>query len=101
VRHHSKTVALYCAEEGLQIRCNAILPAAILTPMWDAMLGTGPEREERMRAFSQDCPMRRFGRVDEVTGIAVHLASDESTYTTGAEFHVDGGTLAGSISPQA
>lgn len=97
VRHHTKSVALYCAEEGLEIRCNAILPAAILTPMWDALLGTGEEREERLRAFSADCPMRRFGKVEEVTGIAVHLACDESSYTTGAEFHVDGGTLAGSI----
>ena len=49
VRNHTKSVALYCAEQGLAIRCNAILPAAILTPMWEPMLGDGPEREQRGR----------------------------------------------------
>ena len=48
VRNHTKTVALYCAEQGLNIRCNSIHPAAILTPMWEPMLGSGPDREERM-----------------------------------------------------
>jgi len=49
VRHHTKTVALYCAAQGLAIRCNSIHPAAILTPMWEPMLGVGPEREECQR----------------------------------------------------
>src|SRR5690606_14716369 len=62
VRNHSKTVALYCAEQGLAIRCNSIHPGAILTPMWDALLGDGPEREARMRDFVWDTPLRRFGR---------------------------------------
>ncbi|WP_122760458.1 SDR family NAD(P)-dependent oxidoreductase, partial [Pseudomonas viridiflava] len=39
VRNHTKTVALYCAEQGLKVRCNSIHPAAILTPMWEPMLG--------------------------------------------------------------
>src|SRR6185312_7696568 len=44
VRNHSKTVALWCAQEGLTIRCNSLHPAAILTPMWEPMLGSGPDR---------------------------------------------------------
>lgn len=99
VRHHTKSVALYCAEEGLTIRCNAILPAAIDTPMWDAMVGTGPDRKTNMQAFVTDCPLRRFGTVDEVASLAVYLASDESTYTTGADFTIDGGMLAGAANP--
>jgi NAD(P)-dependent dehydrogenase (short-subunit alcohol dehydrogenase family) len=95
VRHHTRSVALYCAEEGLAIRCNAILPAAILTPMWEPLLGSGDERAANMAAYVADCPMRRFGTVEEVAALAVYLASDESTYTTGADFPVDGGTLAG------
>jgi NAD(P)-dependent dehydrogenase (short-subunit alcohol dehydrogenase family) len=96
VRHHTKTVALYCAGQGLAIRCNAILPAAILTPMWDPLLGSGPGRAARMAAFVADTPLRRFGTPAEVAAVAVLLASDEAGYVTGAEFHVDGGVLAGS-----
>ncbi len=97
VRNHSKTVALYCAEQGLNIRCNSIHPAAILTPMWEPMLGEGADREERMKAFVADTPLRRFGTPDEVAAICVMLASDEARYITGSEFNIDGGLLARSI----
>lgn len=98
VRNHSKTVALYCAEQGLPIRCNSIHPAAVRTPMWDAMLGPvdAPGRGEREAAMVRDTPLRRFGTPEEVAALIVHLASDESAYTTGAEFVLDGGLLAGS-----
>lgn len=96
LRNHTKSVALYCAAQGLPVRCNSIHPAAILTPMWEPILGTGPEREETMRAMVADTPLRRFGTPKEVADLAVFLASDESSYVTGAEFHVDGGILAGS-----
>lgn len=97
VRNHSKSVALYCAEQGLAIRCNSVHPAAILTPMWEPMLGDGPDRANRMAAFVADTPMRRFGTVEEVAAICVLLASDEAAYMTGAEINIDGGLLAGSI----
>lgn len=96
VRNHTKTVALYCAEQGLKIRCNSIHPAAILTPMWEPMLGDGPDRASRMAACVADTPLRRFGTVQEVAALAVLLASDEVPYMTGAELHLDGGILAGS-----
>lgn len=96
IRNHSKSVALYCAQNGWAIRCNSIHPAAILTEMWETMLGDGPEREKRMAAFVSDTPLRRFGTVDEVAAVAVLLASDEAGYVTGAEFSIDGGLLAGS-----
>jgi len=95
VRNHTKTVALYCAEQGLRIRCNAVFPAAILTPMWEPMLGEGPEREERMQAITRDVPLGRFGTTDEVARAVLWLASDESTYSTGSELVLDGGLLAG------
>lgn len=95
VRNHSKTVALYCAEQGLNIRCNSIHPAAILTPMWEPMLGTGPGRDAAMAALVKDTPMKRFGAPAEVAAIAVLLASDEAAYMTGAELTIDGGLLAG------
>lgn len=99
VRHHTKSVALYCAEEGLAVRCNSIQPAAILTPMWDAMLGQGAEREPNIARYARAAPLCRFGTPEEVAALAVHLASDESGYTTGSEFNIDGGMLAGPADP--
>jgi 3(or 17)beta-hydroxysteroid dehydrogenase len=96
IRNHSKTVALYCAQNGLNIRCNSIHPAAILTPMWEPMLGEGEERETRMKALVADTPMQRFGTPEEVAALAVLLASDEAAYITGSELTIDGGLLAGS-----
>ncbi len=97
VRNHSKTVALYCAEQGLDITCNSIHPAAILTPMWEPLLGIGPEREQRMAEFVSDCPLKRFGLPSEVAVVAVLLASDEARYLNGAELTIDGGILAGAV----
>ena len=96
IRNHTKTVALYCAGQGLNIRCNSIHPAAVMTPMWEPMLGFGPDRARREAAMVADTPMRRFGRPEEVAALAVLLASDEATYMTGAELTIDGGILAGS-----
>lgn len=102
IRNHSKTVALYCAEQGLPIRCNSVHPAAILTPMWEPMLGSGAGREGRMQAFVRANPARRFGRPDEVAAVCVLLASDEAPYVNGSELTIDGGILAGSaVSPGA
>ena len=96
VRNHTKSVALYCAQQKLAIRCNSIHPAAILTPMWEPMLGDRPEREKRMAALVADTPLKRFGKPEEVAALAVMLASDEAAYMTGAELTLDGGLLAGS-----
>jgi len=96
IRNHTKSVALYCAQQGWRIRCNSIHPAAILTPIWEPMLGQGTERETRMAALVADTPLRRFGMPEEVAAIALMLASDEATYVTGTEVNIDGGLLAGS-----
>lgn len=96
VRNHTKSVAMYCAEEGLTIRCNSIHPGAILTRMWEPMLGDGPGREQRIAALVADTPLRRFGTPEEVAAVVVFLAADESAYMTGAELTLDGGLLAGS-----
>lgn len=96
IRNHSKSVALYCAGQGLNIRCNSIHPAAIMTPMWDALIGDGPDREVRKAAMVADTPLKRFGTVEEVAAIALLLASDDASYMTGSEVHLDGGLLAGS-----
>ena len=96
IRNHTKTVALWCAQQGTEIRCNSVHPAAIMTPMWDDMLGKGPDRAQRVAAFTKDIPLKRFGTAPEVAALVVFLASDEATYVTGSEFDIDGGVLAGS-----
>jgi NAD(P)-dependent dehydrogenase (short-subunit alcohol dehydrogenase family) len=96
IRNHSKSVALWCAQEGMEIRCNSVHPAAIMTPMWDALLGSGPDRDRNLAAFVKDTPLNRFGTVAEVAELVVFLASDEAPYITGSEFDIDGGLLAGS-----
>jgi NAD(P)-dependent dehydrogenase (short-subunit alcohol dehydrogenase family) len=96
IRNHTKTVALWCAQQGTQIRCNSVHPAAILTQMWEAMIGNGPDREAKMAALVKDTPLKRFGTVEELASLVVFLASDEAPYITGSEFDIDGGLLAGS-----
>lgn len=102
VLNHTRSVALYCAEEGLNIRCNVIQPAAILTPMWEPMLGQLGTHERKVieEAIVADCPLKRFGTPEEVAEIAVYLASDASAYTTGSAFNLDGGILAGAARPR-
>jgi 3(or 17)beta-hydroxysteroid dehydrogenase len=95
VRNHTKTVALYCCQQRYKIRCNSIHPAAILTPMWEPMLGHGSDRAARMAAIVQDIPMQVMGSAEDVANAVLFLASDESKYITGIELTVDGGILAG------
>ena len=94
--NHTRSVALYCAQQGWAIRCNAIAPAAILTPIWEPMLGDGPDRAEKMAALVADTPLKRFGLPEEVAATALLLASDEASYMTGETLTLDGGLLAGS-----
>lgn len=96
VRNHTKSVALYCAEKGYKIRCNSVHPAAIMTPMWDAMLGQGTQRESIIKDIESGIPLGHFGEPADVAFGIVYLASDESKYVTGIELTIDGGILAGS-----
>lgn len=96
LRNHSKSVALYCAQKSYPIRCNSLHPGAILTPIWDAMLGEGEQRDRAIKALSADIPLGVMGEPMDVAYAAVYLASDESRYITGSEINIDGGILAGS-----
>lgn len=96
VRNHTKTVALYCAERGYPIRCNSLHPGAVLTPMWDPLLGEGEARERSIAVLGAEVPLRRMGAPEDVARAVLFLASDDSSYVTGVELNVDGGVLAGS-----
>lgn len=96
VRNHTKSVALYCAEKGYKIRCNSVHPAAIMTPMWDSMLGEGEQRQIVIEEIELGIPLGHFGEPLDVAYGILYLASDESKYVTGIELTIDGGILAGS-----
>ncbi len=90
----SKAVAADFIKRG--IRCNAICPGTIESPSLDERIetlasATRQAREAVQQAFVDRQPMGRLGTAHEVAMLAVYLASDESSYTTGTIHLVDGG----------
>ena len=89
-----KTAAMELAESG--IRVNAIAPGPIDNRMIRSLEEQmAPDNPDGVReALVATIPMRRYGREDEVAHLAVFLASDEASYTTGAIHLIDGGYTA-------
>ncbi len=87
VRGMTKAAALECAPHG--IRVNSIHPGVIATPM--IMQG---DTKDAVDAFAKTIPMKRVAEAKEVSGMVLFLASDDSSYSTGSEFIVDGGLTA-------
>ncbi len=98
------TNAAYCASKGglrmltrtisvelakHKITVNNIGPGAVYTPI-DADIEAQPEIE---KSLMSEIPLNRWAQPDEVAGLAVYLASDESAYVTGATYFIDGGML--------
>jgi NAD(P)-dependent dehydrogenase (short-subunit alcohol dehydrogenase family) len=95
VRLLTKSAALYCAREKLPIRCNSIHPGPIDTPIFDPWkAGAQEETDALMAGLREMTPMGRIGRPEEIAAMALFLASDESSFSTGAEFVADGGGTA-------
>ena len=69
------------------VRANALCPGPILTPMLESLF---PSEEERLKRLNR-IPLGRFGRAEDIVNAALYLASDESSWTTGTTFVVDGG----------
>lgn len=86
----SKNVAMDYGRMG--IRCNAICPGFIETPMLNDVMDLMPELREDI---VQETKMGRFGKPEEIAGAAYFLASDDSSYVTGHALVVDGGYTAG------
>jgi len=86
----SKAVAAAFVGQG--VRCNAICPGNVDTPaLAERVAELGGDAGEVWLSFMARQPMGRLGRAEEVAHLAVYLASDESAFTTGCEFVIDGG----------
>lgn len=88
----TKSVALYCAQQGTGIRCNAVVPGAVHTAMMERFLETVPDRDETLARLAAGQPMGRLVEADEVAEAILYLASDGSPFVTGAVLPVDGGS---------
>jgi 2-keto-3-deoxy-L-fuconate dehydrogenase len=90
----SKAVAADFIRKG--VRCNAICPGTVQSPSLDSRIAAqakslGKSDDEVRQMFIDRQPMGRLGTAEEIAAIAVYLASDESAFTTGQTFLVDGG----------
>lgn len=74
---------------GPDIRVNAVLPGAILTPLWDNL----EVPEEERRRYADMVPARRLGHGGDIANAVLYLASDEASFVTGTHLAVDGGLL--------
>jgi len=81
----TRSLAVQYGRQG--VRANAICPGPILTPMLESLF---PSEEERLKRLNR-IPLGRFGRAEDVVYAGIYLASDESSWTTGTTFVIDGG----------
>jgi 2-keto-3-deoxy-L-fuconate dehydrogenase len=85
----TKSVAADYVAQG--IRCNAICPGTVQSPSLDERLAATGDAEAARKQFVARQPMGRIGRAEEIAELALYLASDLSSYTTGAIHVIDGG----------
>jgi glucose 1-dehydrogenase len=87
LRMLTRTISVELAKENITV--NNIGPGAIFTPI-DADIESQPELE---KALMSEIPLNRWGKPEEIAGLAVFLASDEAAYVTGSTYFMDGGML--------
>jgi meso-butanediol dehydrogenase/(S,S)-butanediol dehydrogenase/diacetyl reductase len=81
---------------SLNVRVNCISPGPIDTPALRATFGGTDEREPDWSIFTDDSPVARIGRPDDIASAALFLVSEEASFITGVNLPVDGGAAAGS-----
>lgn len=91
VRIYSKSVALSCAQEGLDIRVNTVHPGFIDTPLLRQGMAQMGSPEEAAKMYNGLQPVGHLGEPDDIAYGVLYLASDESKFVTGSELVIDGG----------
>jgi 2-keto-3-deoxy-L-fuconate dehydrogenase len=76
---------------GSGIRCNAICPGTVESPSLEERIAASGDATKARADFIARQPMARLGKPEEVAALAVYLASDESSFTTGQVHIIDGG----------
>ena len=94
VRLLTKSAALHCGRAGYNIRLNSVHPSFADTAMVRELIASSKNPERVREGLARAAPMGRMGRAEEVASTILFLASDESSFTTGAEIVVDGGLTA-------
>ncbi|MGV1768133.1 SDR family oxidoreductase [Rhizobium rhizogenes] len=94
VKIFSKSAALHCAKSGLGIRINTVSPGYIKTPMLEGVVNATEDPDATWEALIGAHPIGRLGVPDDIAYAILYLASDESTFVTGADFLIDGGYTA-------
>ena len=85
----TKSVSADYLRDG--IRCNCICPGTVQSPSLDDRINAFEDPIQARKDFIARQPLGRLGTAEEIAAIAVYLASDESAYTTGQPFIIDGG----------
>lgn len=85
----TKAIAADFVKQG--VRCNCIAPGTVDTPSLQGRINTYADPVQARKDFVARQPMGRLGTVEDITGILVYLASDESLFATGNAFSIDGG----------
>jgi 3(or 17)beta-hydroxysteroid dehydrogenase len=94
IASYTKSVAVYCAQNRLNIRCNSIHPGGIDTPINAGIEAEFARKMSRMRIpphspVSADAPKMRYGEPNDIAYAVVYLASDESKFMNGSELYIE------------
>lgn len=91
----TRSIALHCAQSGYRIRCNAVLPGVVETPMLAPILEGSPDRAAAIEQLKSLHPIGRLLTGQEVANAVLYFASEASSGVTGTHICVDGGQTAG------
>ena len=94
VRLLTKSAALHCGRSGYKIRVNSVHPSFADTAMVQELIASSKNPERVREGLARAAPLGRLGRAEEIAAAILYLASDELSFTTGAEIVVDGGLTA-------
>ncbi|PCI34426.1 MAG: 3-beta hydroxysteroid dehydrogenase [Alphaproteobacteria bacterium] len=91
----TKSVALYCAGKGYDIRCNSVHPTYVDTEMLDPIADAFGDRQAMLDGMASQVPLGRVAKPEDIASAILYLCSPEAGMVTGHQMVIDGGQLAG------